>query len=256
MRSLVYAVSIVLSLPCVAYAGSRITYRGIDGGASPTVLVGANQLRIDADSENRIIIDPAKAKLLVLHLAEREYTQVDSEKLRRLVSQVNATLSQVDDVLANVPEELRDSVGGMVGAASAGAGLASLSVINSSRSDSAAGQPCVIWRVTSSDENVAEACIGGIGAWNLERADRATVAASLGLLQDWSRQLQRGAVSRYFKATAFPLDQVPLRVSRFDAGRPSTSEFSGSNQIEVTASDFQIPAGFRERPLEVPALGR
>ncbi len=256
MKSVLCAASIFLSLPGFADAGSRITYRGINGGASPTVLIGANQLRIDADSDNRIIIDPGKGSLLVLHLAEREYTRMDDATLRRMVTQVNATLAQVDDVLANMPEELRGSVGDLMGKAGGGAGLDSVSLVNTGRSERASGQPCVIWRSQSAGETVAEACIGGIGAWNLESADRSTVEASLSLLQAWSRQLQRGALSRYFKATTFPIDQVPLRVTQFDGGRPSTSEFSGSDHIDVTDSDFRIPAGFRERTLEVPALGR
>ena len=256
MKALLYVATIITALPCIANAGSRITYRGVDGGASPTVLVGANQVRIDADSDNRIIINPGKASLLVLHLAEREYTRVDDATLRRLVTQVNATLNQVDDVLANVPEELRGSVGDLMGNAGAGAGLNSVSFVNTGRSGSAAGQPCVTWRSESAGETVAESCLGGIGAWNLDRPDRTTVEAAVGLLQDWSRQLQRGALSRYFKATSFPSDQVPLRVTHFDGGQRSTSEFSGSDHIDVGASDFQIPAGFRERALEIPALGR
>ncbi|MFZ2235182.1 MAG: hypothetical protein WAV67_02275 [Dokdonella sp.] len=256
MKAVLCAACIVLSLPCMTNAGSRITYRGIDGGASPTVLVGANRVRIDADGDNRIIINPDKASLLVLNLAEREYTRMDDATLLRLTAQVNATLSQLDDVLANMPEELRGSVGDLMGSAGAGAGLKSVSFVNTGRSGSAAGQPCVTWRSESAGETVAEACIGGIGAWNLERADRSTVEASLSLLQTWSRQLQRGALSRYFKATTFPIDQVPLRVTQFDGGRRSTSELSGSDQIDVDKDDFQIPAGFRERPIEVPMLGR
>ncbi len=256
MKTVLCAACIFLSLPCLANAGSRITYRGVDGGASPTVLVGANQVRIDADSDNRIIIDPGKARLLVLHLAEREYTRMDDATLRRLATQVNATLSQLDDVLANMPEELRGSVGDLVGKAGAGAGLDSVSLTNTGRAETASGQPCVVWRSQKADETIAEACIGGMGAWDLDRADRTTVEASLSLLQTWSRQLQKGALSRYFKATTFPVDQVPLRVTQFDGGRRSTSEFSGSDRIDVSKNDFQIPAGFRERPIELPALGR
>lgn len=256
MKSVFCAAAILISLPCLTNAGSRVTYRGIDGGASSTVLVGANQVRIDADSDNRIIIDPGKASFLVLHLAEREYTRMDDPTLRRLTAQVNATLSQLDDVLANMPEELRGSVGDLMGKAGAGAGLDAVSVVNTGREETASGQPCVIWRSERAGETVAESCIGGIGAWDLDRADRATVEASLSLLQAWSRQLQKGALSRYFKATTFPVDQVPLRVTQFDGGRTNTSEFSGSDRIDVSASDFQIPAGFRERAIEVPALAR
>ena len=256
MKALLPIVTILATLPSIANAGSRISYRGIDGGASTTVLVGANQVRIDADSDSRIIIDPGKASLLVLHLADSEYTRIDNASLRRLVAQVNATLSQVDDVLANVPEELRSSVGDLMGNAGAGAGLKSVSVVNTGRSGSAAGHPCVTWRSESAGEIVAEACIGGLGAWNLERADRATVESAVGLLQGWSRQLQSGALSRYFKATSFPSDQVPLRVTQFDGAQRSSSEFSGSDHIDVSESDFRIPTGFRERALEVPALGR
>lgn len=256
MKTFLCTAAILLSLPCLANAGSRVTYRGIDGGASSTVLVGANRVRIDADSDTRVIIDPGKATLLVLHLTEREYTRMDDPTLRRLTTQVNATLSQLDDVLANMPDELRGSVGELMGKAGAGAGLDSVSLINTGRSETASGQPCVIWRSQKADETVAEACIGGIGAWDLERADRSTVEASLSLLQAWSRQLQKGALSRYFKATTLPVNQVPLRVTQFDGGQRSTSEFSGSDQIDVSASDFQIPVGFRERAIEVPALGR
>ena len=256
MKAALCAACIVLSLPCMSQAGSRVTYRGIDGGASPTVLVGANQLRIDADGDTRIIINPATASLLVLHLAEREYTRMDDATLRRLTTQVNTTLSQLDDVLANMPEELRGSVGDLMGNAGAGAGLDSVSLVNTGRAETASGLPCVIWRSQKADETIAEACIGGIGAWDLEGSDRATVEASMGLLQAWSRQLQKGALSRYFKATTLPVDQVPLRVTQFDGGRRSTSEFAGSDQIDVAASDFQIPAGFRERAIEMPALGR
>ena len=256
MKAVLCAACIFLSLPGMTQAGSRITYRGLDGGASPTVLVGANQLRIDADGDNRIIINPDKASLLVLHLAEREYTRMDDATLRRLTTQVNATLSQLEDVLANMPEELRGSVGDLMGKAGAGAGLDSVSLINTGRAETAGGHPCVVWRSQKAEETIAEACIGGIGAWDLERADRATVEASMSLLQAWSRQLQKGALSRYFKATTFPINQVPLRVTQFDGGQRSTSEFAGSDQIDVTASDFQIPPGFRERAIEMPALGR
>lgn len=256
MKALLPVAMVLASLPCIANAGSRISYRGIDGGSSTTVLIGANQVRIDADSDNRIIIDPGKASLLVLHLAEREYTRIDDASLRRFIAQVNATLGQVDSMLANVPEELRGSVGDVMGSAGAGAGLKSVSFVNTGRSGSAAGQPCVTWRSESAGETVAEACIGGLGAWNLERADRATVEAAVGLLNAWSRQLQSGALSRYFKATTFPRDQVPLRITRFDGGQRSSSEFSGSDHIDVSDRDFRIPTGFRERALEVPALGR
>lgn len=256
MKTFLNATLLFLILPCFANAGSRITYRGVDGGASPTVLVGAGQIRIDADSDTRVMVNPAKASVLVLHLGEREYTRLDDATLRRLTTQVNATLSQLDDVLANMPEELRGSVGDLMGKAGAGAGLDAVSLVNTGRAETASGQPCVIWRSQKAGETIADACIGGIGAWSLDRADRATVEASLSLLQTWSRQLQKGALSRYFKATTFPLDQVPLRVTQFVAGRRSTSEFSGSDPIEVTASDFQIPVGFRERAIEMPSLGR
>lgn len=256
MKTVLCAACILFSLPCMSQAGSRITYRGIDGGASPTVLVGANQVRIDADGDNRIIINPDKASLLVLHLPEREYTRMDDTTLRRLTTQVNTTLSQLDVVLANIPEELRGSVGDVMGNVGAGTGRDSVSLVNTGRAETASGQPCVIWRSQKAEETIAEACVGGIAAWDLARSDRATVEASMSLLQAWSRQLQKGALSRYFKATTFPVDQVPLRVTQFEGGQRSTSEFAGSDQIDVTASDFQIPVGFRERAIEMPALGR
>ncbi|MEO6076151.1 MAG: hypothetical protein ABIP56_05040 [Dokdonella sp.] len=256
MKFVFCAAAMLLSLPCLVNAGSRVTYRGIDGGSSSTVLVGANRMRIDADGETRVIIDPRRASVLVLHLSEREYTRLDDPTLQRLTAQVNATLSQLDDVLSNMPQELRGSVGELMGKAGAGAGLDSVSLVNTGRAETASGQPCVVWRNQRAGETVGEACIGGIGAWDLERADRTTVEASLSLLQAWSRQLQKGALSRYFKATTFPIDQVPFRVTQFDAGRRSTSEFSGSDRIDVSKDDFQLPVGFRERPIELPALGR
>lgn len=261
MKAVLCVACIFLSLPVLVNAGSRITYRGIDGGASPTVLVGAGHVRIDADSDTRIIINPRASSLIVINLSQREYTRMDNASMQRLTTQLNATLSQVDDLLANMPDELRGSVGDLVGKAGAGAGLDPVSVVNTGRAQTAGGLPCVIWRSERTVENragetVAEACIGGIGAWDLDRADRSTVEASLTLLQAWSRQLQRGAMSRYFKATTFPTDQVPLRVTQFDGGQRSTSEFSGRDQIDVTESDFRIPDGFRARDLEVPELGR
>ncbi|MEO7916874.1 MAG: hypothetical protein ABIR16_04460 [Dokdonella sp.] len=255
MRAIFCALIICLNLPFVATAGSRISYRGIDGGASQTVLVGAGKLRIDADSENRIIIDPASGTMLVVHLADRNYTRIDRPNVRKLVGQLNDTLEQVEGVLSNVPEEFRSGVNEMIGNAGGRAGMKPVSLSNTGRRDSAAGHNCIVWRSESGGESVGEACVGDISAWELDAADLATAQASITLLGDWSRELQRGAVSRYFKAITFPSNQVPLRVTQIDGGQRSSSEFSGSDRIGVEPGDFAIPAGFREKPLEVPALG-
>lgn len=241
--------------PALATAGSRISYRNLDGAGSQTVLVGAGRIRIDADSDNRILIDPAKGTLVVLHLADRDYLRVDRASLQRWVGQLNALLGSVDDVLVNVPPELRGGMQDLLGG-SGGAAVPSFVIVDSGRRDNAAGHACTLWRGSRNGEAVGDACIGDVAAWELDAADRATANAAIRLLQDFSREFERGAIARYATIPPLRAGQVPLRISYSADGERGRWELAGSDAIEVDAGDFAIPAGFREKALEAPALGR
>ena len=257
MKRLPLAFALASLLPTIALADARIEYRSTEGGGASmqSLLVGHGKLRTDADGEVSVVLDPGNDSMLMLNHADRTFTRMNRADMERMSAGLGAAMAQMEQALANMPPEVRaqmeGSLGGMLGG-----GAAAVSVNPTGRNDTVAGHPCVIYRTQMKGETINETCMGAVDAFDgLPSQDRRTLESAMAMTQRIAESLAKGPLAGMVDLSTFQPGMLPLRVTDFDGGKRSTSEFAGIDDAPLPADLFTVPAGYTEQKLEMPDLG-
>jgi hypothetical protein len=251
------ALALACALSGTALADARIEYRTTEGGGASmqSLLVGHGKLRTDADGDVSVVLDPASDSMLMLNHADRTFTRMNRADLERMSAGLGAAMSQMEQALANMPPEVRaqmeGSLGGMLGG-----DAAKVSINPTGQNDTVAGHPCVIYRTQMQGETVNETCMGAVDAFDeLPASDARTLHGAMAMTQRIAESLAKGPLARYVNVGSFQPGMLPLRVTDFDGGKRSTSEFAGIDDAPLPADLFAVPSGYTEQKLEMPDLG-
>jgi hypothetical protein len=250
-RVLLFALAVSLST-AVVLADSKIEYKATEGGGASlnTMLIGQGKVRADAGQNTSVIIDPTAGSMTMLDHGKKTFTRIGRPELQQLTEM----LKQVEDMMANLPPEVRQMAQSRMG----GAGGAAMVVTeDTGEKSTAAGRPCRIFRTTVQGRPTAESCMGDASAIDLPAADRATMVAAMGWGKELSDALAKAPMVRIADVSPFRAGLVTLRSTIIAAdGTRRTSEFVGVTSGALAADLFAVPADYKEQKLEIPRIGR
>jgi hypothetical protein len=79
---------------------------------------------------------------------------------------------------------------------------------------------------------------------------------AMAMTQRLAESLADGPLGQMVDMNTFQSGMVPLRVTDFEGGKRSTSEFAGIDNAPLPADAFAVPAGYKEQKIEMPDFER
>jgi hypothetical protein len=257
-RIAVAITSFVCAASAVALADSRIEFKATEGqgAAFQVLLIGAGKVRVDSDKTTSVILDPKDGAMTMLDHSRKEFTRLTRADIDQLVTTLDEAMKQMEAAMANIPPEMRERMKDMMGnmgATEAGA----VEIVNTGQKSTVAGRACTVYQAKVAKRIATETCLGDPSAIELSVADRATLMGSIAWLREVADRLTKGPLARFATATPFQDGLVPLRITDIaQNGTRSTSEFTGVSTAAIPAETFAVPAGYKEKKIELPRIGR
>ncbi len=245
----VLALSTALLFSATVRADLRIEYQGGEGGGLSVMSLAGGKLRVDADANHSIIMDPAAETILTLDHGKRRYTRIGPQEMAAMQAKVREAMVELERAMANVPPELRAQMeqmaGGMLG------GKPIVSTAASGRSERIDGISCSFHRIEALGRLVAEICLARLEEipW-LGSEERATLAAVHRMQQRMLEGMRQGPLAS-LAASPFALEGFPLIQVDHSRGKPARSVLASISHEALPAGLFEPPAGYREEPLDL-----
>jgi len=144
------------------------------------VMIDAERMRIDSDKDPKtasvlFLTDGGRNRLVILNRAKNEYSEIDEQTAKQLVSQVEGAMAMMQEQLKNMPPEqrammekmMKGKMGGMAGASAPGP----QTVFTAKGSSSANGFACTLYEGTRGGEKVSELCAAQPGQLKVSPGD-------------------------------------------------------------------------------------
>ena len=249
-RSVLFALAFSLST-AVLLADSKIEYKVTEGnGASlDTILIGQGKIRSDADQNTSVILDPAAGATIMLDHAKKTYTRIGRAELQQFAD----VLKQLDEMMAQMPPEMRQMIAGRMG----GAGGSASVTEDTGTTATVGGKSCRIFRTSVSGKPTAEHCMADASVFEVAASDRATLTAAMAWSKELTDAVAKLPMARLSETGPFRAGLVSLRSTKIAAdGTRHSSEFVGVTTGALSADLFAVPAGYKEQKIEIPKIGR
>jgi len=242
----------------VVLADAKIEYKVTEGQSATfqSILVSQGKIRTDTGTSTSVILDPAAGAMTILDHSKKTFTKLTRADIEQLVKTMDDMMAKMEQAMAAMPPEMRDRMKGMMGGASAQAGVA-IEVTDTGESSTVAGRSCRIFRTKIGGRVTRETCMADPSVIELPAADRETLSACMTWSKEVSERLSKGMLAQFGNMSPFRSAMVPLRSTEIAAdGSRSTSEFSGVSTASIPAETFAVPAGYKEQKIEIPRMGR
>jgi len=237
-RFLIGAIGVVLCAGSVL-ADTRIEFKTTEGTGDLTAFtIAQGKIRTDGDKNTTVILDPGAGVMTVLDHGKKTFMKITRADLDALVK-------QLEDMMAQVPPEMRQMMAARMGGAGAAVVMAP-----TGQSSTVAGKSCKIYQMTATGRVVSETCLAEVSAIDISAADRATLQAAAAWSKDLTDSFAKTPIGSIGDSIPFKGGLIPLRSTTIAAnGTRNTSEFAGVSTAAVTADTFAIPADYKEQKL-------
>ncbi|HEX5070136.1 MAG TPA: hypothetical protein VFV78_07955 [Vicinamibacterales bacterium] len=115
MRTLTgFFVAVLVTAATVAvYADTRIEFKATENGGTSlsSFLIGQGKVRVDADQNTTVIMDPAEGVMTMIDRGKKTYTKITKADM----AQMAQMLAQLDQQMASMPPEMRQMMQGRMG---------------------------------------------------------------------------------------------------------------------------------------------
>ena len=191
-------------------------------------------------------------KLYVVEPKQKSFRVIDKAAVERMGQHLAALHDQMQARLAKMPPEQRAAMEQMMQGRMPGAETVKPEVRETSRSEKVGGHACKIWEILRGTEKEQELCVAAPGALpggdELFAALKQMAALTEGLGSNYSgRDSYLAEVQR--------IGGVPILTREFQGGKATEETRLVTVRSEsVAAERFQVPAGFSEQKLTMPAV--
>jgi hypothetical protein len=257
------AIYLVSSLLVVATASAGVRVENVSrniqtkvaDGPPQTVLVQDGKVRASHGKDNAMILKGTT--ITILDAGKKTYTEMDKEQVKKMASQANAAMTQMQEKLKNMPPEQRAMVEKMMGGQMPGGMNSSKPDVydakNTGKTETVEGRKCTLWTLTRNGKLFEELCVVPFsslpGKENFEKSFKELADAfsefSKGMPGVENQVQVRSNVNGY-----------PVRSRSYDAN----GKFRGTETVltkwveeSVPAAQFEVPAGYKKK--ELPQLG-
>jgi hypothetical protein len=205
----------------------------------------------DADGSYVLFRD---GKLISVQPDEKRYRVIDKATMDRMGQHLADARKQMEARLAQLPPEQRAAMEQMLqGQLGAPKAAAALDARETSRSETVAGHDCKIWELYTGKTKEQELCVAAPGS--LPGGDElyAAMKQVAALTEGLGAGLDPGLRDPYL-AQVQRIGGVPILTRDFQAGKASDETRLVTVRSEsLPASTFELPAGFSEEQLNLPA---
>lgn len=234
----------------LAHAGVTLVFqRG--AGEPQTLYIENDRVRIENPQKERstVIIDAAGKRLVMVDDAEKSWTEMTEEDMRRFREQLAGRKAQMEEHMKSLPPEQRKRFEEMTSPKEH-----ELKFEKMGAKKSINGFSCEMYRVLEDGKPREEDCIAPWGAKVLQKSDFAG-------LEKFAQEMAKNVggmggnrmLERFEKYPGFPVAQHPLQ-----PGVPD-EELKSVKRGSIPASKFAVPAGYvkkdRKMGLNAPPGG-
>lgn len=237
-----------------AAADVRMSYT-TPGGSTPQIAIKGNQVRMDggAGARGMTLFDAESRRMTVIDRSSRRYYRMDAETMRRQGERMSAQMrqmrEQMEQQLKNLPEaqreQMRAQMEQMMPQRSAADGDVELRFERTGEQDRVAGIRCEVTTVYRDGEPAQRVCIAPADSLGMTGADRASLRALYGFLQEMAGSFGGAHMGAQMPAQMMQdADGVPIRATDLDGQQSWALERIETGRID--ADEFEVPAGYRE----------
>jgi len=237
-------------LPAVSVADTTMIYK--EGAGQNMLRVAGGRVRFDNHQDGSyMLFNAARREMTMVEPAKREFSVMDEATLDALQSSLDGMASQIEAQMAGLPPEMRAQMRQMMGGVLPDPeAQKTVRIEATGRKGEAAGFKCEYSRVLINNAVRSEACLAPADRLDFPAADAQAVRDWLG----FARMMAEKA-SRYVDIDAAVFgdgSQVPLIYHDVDSQTQGILKEVSHAAVDPGLMD--VPAGFRERKLELPAL--
>lgn len=243
-----------LSVSTAAHADTRMTFSTGEGDVSQFSIKG-DRIRMEGGDNGDVVslFDASMKRLTVIEPFEQRYYHMDSETMQRqserMSEQMQQMRKQMEQQLENMPEDQREVVREqMEQMMPENMGQpekpANLRLERRGRHASVAGIRCEKVTVHADNKPVHQACVATADNLGMSRSDMSTLRSLFGMLDEMAVGFGGGAAAQAPARVVDELGGVPIQAEDLAEGVSWILQDIRSDTID--ASDFEIPAGYRE----------
>jgi hypothetical protein len=260
------AVALCLVLPA-AEAGAILETVGRDlpGGkesGATTIYVEGGQLRVEhregaaGQPQGGMIFK--NDTMYALDHEKKNYTVIDRAQAKKMASQVSEAMQQMENELAKIPPEQRAMVEEMMRGSAGGAAAPKRGPAEykkTTRTETAGGHSCRIWEGTVQGRKVTEYCVVPFGSIAGGQEVLAALKNMMSLMQEMFSALSASPFEGATMGTEWEgvnaIDGYPALVRRFEDGKAVSEDvLKSARSASVPATQFEVPAGYKQESLE------
>jgi hypothetical protein len=252
----------VLSLPAQAGVVIEMVERGSRGpqaAAAQKLYVQNGNARIESlDASGRLsgLMFFKNDALIMFELSERSFYVLDRPAIAQIGKSMNASMSQMQAELSRLPPEQRVMMEQMMGKMGGGMpppskATAAPQFRNTGQASKVAGQSCTLWEMSESGTLSQQLCVVPMKSVPGNRELASVMERMSKLMSEFRRAMPQMASSSTGLEATNEINGFPVLVKDYQAGRPTGREVELVKWSEQTipASQFEAPAGFRQRDL-------
>ncbi len=194
--------------------------------------------------------------MYVLDPRTKSYRVIDKVTVDRMAAQLGEARKKMEAAMAGMPPERRAMMEKMMGQMGGAAGQAPKRVLkNTGRTETVAGVKCAVWEATVNGQKEEELCAAAPGALpggeEMLKTLREVGDIFKGFTQSFSGNGRADNAWRDLET----VNGVPILTRELTAGKvTSENRLNVARKESVPAAQFEVPAGYTEKKLELPGM--
>jgi Domain of unknown function (DUF4412) len=242
---------LTFSAAASAENGVLIVQKTSTGSAQMTNQVQIAKSRMRAEmvdgsgTQRAVIFDGARQVMLVINPERKSYTEITKADSDRLAS-------QMQDMMAKVPPEMRAKVEAMMKGRGMGAGAPSKTDYRRAGTDKTAKWTCDKYEGYQEGQKISEICTVDPGTLGLSAADFAVTQQFVEFFEKLMPQFA-GQIFGFGQMQRQGFSGFPVKTSSTVGGRTTTTEVTDISRQAFEDSLFAAPEGFQKESF--PGVG-
>lgn len=242
---------LTFSAAASAQNGVLLVQKTSTGGGQMTnqVQITKNRMRAEmadgSGSQQAVIFDGERQVMVVINAGRKSYSEITKADVDRFAT-------QMQDMMAKVPPEMRAQVEAMMKGRGMGAGTPAKTEYRKAGTDKTAKWTCDKYDGYQNGQKTSEICTVDPGVLGLSVADFAVTQQFVEFF-DKLMPLAAGQIFSLGQVQTQGFSGLPVKSSSTFGGRTTTSEVTDVSRQTFPESMFAAPAGFQKETF--PALG-
>lgn len=195
--------------------------------------------------------------MYVIDPRSKTYRRIDKAALDQMAAKLGEARKKMEAAMANMPPERREMMEkmmGQMGAGAAGSKAAKRSLKNTGRTETVAGIKCTVWEASVAGKKEEELCAAPPGSVPGGDEMMKTLREVGVMLKSFTDNFGASTKADDAWRDMDTINGVPILTRDFSEGKvTSETRLSVARKESVAGSQFEIPAGYTEKKLELGA---